>query len=38
VTDTAMVCGWSNPASFIEAFHGVVGQTPGSYRAGLVEK
>jgi len=35
VTDTAMVCGWSNPASFIEAFHGVVGQTPGSYRAGL---
>ncbi|MEU8993858.1 AraC family transcriptional regulator [Streptomyces caniferus] len=35
VTDTAMACGWSNPSSFIDAFHSVVGQTPGSYQADL---
>lgn len=35
VTDTAMACGWSNPSSFIDAFHDVVGQTPGSYQADL---
>ncbi len=35
VTDTAMACGWSNPSSFIDAFHEVVGQTPGSYQADL---
>ncbi|MGE0776699.1 AraC family transcriptional regulator [Mycolicibacterium sp.] len=33
VTDTAVVCGWSNPSSFIEAFAAIVGQTPGSYQA-----
>ncbi|CAN5298928.1 helix-turn-helix transcriptional regulator [soil metagenome] len=33
VTDTAIVCGWSNPSSFIDAFTSVVGQTPGRYRA-----
>ncbi|MEU8635476.1 helix-turn-helix transcriptional regulator [Amycolatopsis sp. NPDC048633] len=35
VTDTAVVCGWSNPSTFIEAFTAVVGQTPGRYQAGL---
>ncbi|WP_328457683.1 MULTISPECIES: helix-turn-helix domain-containing protein [unclassified Amycolatopsis] len=35
VTDTAIVCGWSNPSTFIEAFTAVVGQTPGRYQAGL---
>ncbi len=35
VTDTAIVCGWSNPSSFIEAFRGAVGQTPGRYQAAL---
>ncbi|MGW4490655.1 AraC family transcriptional regulator [Streptomyces sp. NPDC004376] len=35
VTDTAMVCGWSNPSSFIDAFTEVVGQTPGRYQAEL---
>ncbi|MFI6347352.1 AraC family transcriptional regulator [Streptomyces sp. NPDC050560] len=35
VTDTAVTCGWSNPSSFIDAFHAVVGQTPGSYQADL---
>ncbi|MFC5799937.1 AraC family transcriptional regulator [Streptomyces formicae] len=33
VTDTAIACGWSNPSSFIDAFSGVVGQTPGRYQA-----
>lgn len=33
VTDTAIVCGWSNPTSFIDAFTSVVGQTPGRYAA-----
>lgn len=32
VTDTAMLLGWSNPSSFIEAFTALVGQTPGRYR------
>jgi AraC-like DNA-binding protein len=35
VTETAHACGWSNPASFIEAFAAVVGQTPGRYQASL---
>ncbi|MDQ0813745.1 AraC-like DNA-binding protein [Streptomyces sp. B3I7] len=35
VTDTAVVCGWSNPSTFIDAFTEMVGQTPGRYRAGL---
>jgi AraC-like DNA-binding protein/quercetin dioxygenase-like cupin family protein len=35
VTDTAMVCGWSNPSSFIDAFSRAVGQTPGRYQATL---
>jgi AraC-like DNA-binding protein len=33
VTDTAMRLGWANPGSFIEAFTGLVGRTPGRYRA-----
>jgi AraC-like DNA-binding protein len=33
VTETATVCGWSNPTSFIEAFTEIVGQTPGRYQA-----
>lgn len=33
VTDTAIMCGWSNPSSFIEAFTALVGQTPGRYQA-----
>ncbi|MBU8829568.1 helix-turn-helix transcriptional regulator [Mycolicibacterium goodii] len=35
VTDTAAACGWSNPASFIEAFTAIVGQTPGRYQSGF---
>ena len=35
VTDTAFVCGWSNPSSFIDAFSRAVGQTPGRYQAAL---
>ena len=35
VTDTAVLCGWSNPSSFIEAFTEIIGQTPGRYQAGL---
>ncbi|MFC4505521.1 MULTISPECIES: helix-turn-helix domain-containing protein [Streptomyces] len=35
VTETAVVCGWSNPSSFIDAFTEIVGQTPGRYQAGL---
>jgi len=35
VTDTAILCGWSNPSTFIEAFTAVVGQTPGRYQASL---
>jgi len=35
VTDTAMLLGWSNPSSFIEAFTALVGQTPGRYRAAV---
>lgn len=33
VTDTATRLGWANPGSFIDAFTGLVGQTPGRYRA-----
>lgn len=33
VTDTAMRLGWANPGSFIDAFTGLVGRTPGRYRA-----
>ncbi len=32
-TRTAYACGWSNPSSFIAAFTGVVGTTPGRYRS-----
>jgi AraC-like DNA-binding protein len=35
VTSTAMLCGWSNPTSFIEAFTTIVGQTPGRYQSDL---
>ncbi|MEU8608026.1 AraC family transcriptional regulator [Actinoplanes sp. NPDC048791] len=35
VTETATICGWSNPTSFIEAFTEVIGQTPGRYQADL---
>lgn len=35
VTDTAIVCGWSNPSGFIEAFTSPVGQTPGRYQAAV---
>lgn len=35
VTDTALRCGWANPTSFIETFAAILGQTPGSYQAGL---
>lgn len=33
-TQTAYACGWSNPSSFIAAFTGIVGTTPGRYRTG----
>ncbi|MET8996505.1 helix-turn-helix transcriptional regulator [Amycolatopsis sp. Hca4] len=33
VTTTATRLGWANPSSFIDAFTGLVGQTPGRYRA-----
>jgi AraC-like DNA-binding protein len=33
-THVAHACGWSNPSGFIAAFAGVVGTTPGRYRAG----
>jgi AraC-like DNA-binding protein len=32
VTYVAHACGWSNPSSFIEAFTGVMGTSPGRYR------
>jgi AraC-like DNA-binding protein len=35
VIDTAMLCGWSNPSGFIEAFTDVIGQTPGRYQSEL---
>jgi AraC-like DNA-binding protein/quercetin dioxygenase-like cupin family protein len=38
VTDTAIVCGWSNPSSFIDAFSRAVGQTPGRYQATLQDE
>nr|WP_329137651.1 helix-turn-helix transcriptional regulator [Streptomyces sp. NBC_01476] len=33
-TRTASACGWSNPSSFIAAFTGIIGTTPGRYRTG----
>jgi AraC-like DNA-binding protein len=33
VTQTATLCGWSNPSSFVDAFFAIVGQTPGRYQA-----
>lgn len=36
VTDTAVRLGWANTSSFIEAFTGLVGDTPGRYRAARV--
>jgi AraC-like DNA-binding protein len=38
VTDTAIICGWSNPSTFIEAFTALVGQTPGRYQADLRDR
>lgn len=35
VTDTALLCGWANPTSFIEAFSTIIGQTPGNYQSDL---
>ncbi|WP_103382072.1 AraC family transcriptional regulator [Pseudonocardia dioxanivorans] len=34
INHIAHACGWSNPSSFIAAFTGVVGTTPGRYRTG----
>jgi AraC-like DNA-binding protein len=33
-TQTAYACGWANPSSFIAAFAGIIGTTPGRHRAG----
>jgi AraC-like DNA-binding protein len=33
-TYVAHACGWANPSSFIAAFTGIVGTTPGRYRSG----
>jgi AraC-like DNA-binding protein len=33
-TRVAHACGWANPSGFIAAFTGIVGTTPGRYRAG----
>ncbi|MFC9669828.1 MULTISPECIES: AraC family transcriptional regulator [unclassified Streptomyces] len=33
-TQTAFACGWANPSSFIAAFTGIIGTTPGHYRTG----
>ncbi|MEW9549119.1 helix-turn-helix domain-containing protein [Nonomuraea sp. NPDC050783] len=33
-TRTAYACGWANPSSFIAAFTGIIGTTPGRYQAG----
>jgi AraC-like DNA-binding protein len=32
-TRVAHACGWANPSSFIVAFTGIIGTTPGRYRA-----
>lgn len=32
-TQTAYACGWANPSSFITAFAGIIGTTPGRYRS-----
>ena len=34
VTHVAHDCGWANPSSFIAAFTGIIGTTPGRYRTG----
>jgi AraC-like DNA-binding protein len=34
VTSTALVCGWSNPSAFIEAFRRAFGATPGKFYSG----
>jgi AraC-like DNA-binding protein len=31
-TQAAYACGWANPSSFIAAFTGIIGTTPGRYR------
>ena len=33
-THVAYACGWANPSGFIAAFTGIIGTTPGRYRAG----
>ncbi|WP_327000186.1 helix-turn-helix domain-containing protein [Dactylosporangium sp. NBC_01737] len=33
VAQTATLCGWSNPSSFVDAICAIVGQTPGRYQA-----
>ncbi|MBO3746115.1 helix-turn-helix domain-containing protein [Streptosporangiaceae bacterium NEAU-GS5] len=33
-TSVARACGWANPSGFIAAFAGIIGTTPGRYRAG----
>lgn len=33
VGQTAAMCGWASPSSFVEAFQGVTGTTPGRYLA-----
>jgi AraC-like DNA-binding protein len=33
-THVAHACGWANPSSFIAAFAGIIGTTPGRYRTG----
>lgn len=33
-TRVAHACGWANPSSFIAAFTGIIGTTPGRYRKG----
>jgi len=33
-TRVAYACGWANPSSFIAAFTGIIGTTPGRYRTG----
>jgi AraC-like DNA-binding protein len=35
VTETALLCGWANSTSFIEAFTAIIGQTPGRYQGVL---
>jgi transcriptional regulator GlxA family with amidase domain len=37
-TYVAHACGWANPSSFIAAFTGIIGTTPGRYRAAYPAK